>query len=106
MTFVPVGETIVQRRSWGVQTAVSKRVALIGIRIQILRKHVIPLQLESLAKALSHPECDSAVKRFSRASDHKHIAKVKRKGTRWNNRVSLNIKQTFSINVVERCEIH
>src|SRR5215475_2128724 len=100
VTLIAVGEAIVKPRIREIKPAVGKWIALVRVNVKIFRQHVVPLQLEALAKAFFHSDRESAVERFSRARGHKHVAKLRGKGAFRNDNVALRVIESI-VHVVE-----
>src|SRR6266404_2129285 len=62
VTLIAVGKAVIQSRVFGVEATVCEGIPLVRVVIQIFREHVVPLQLEALAKPLSHSYGNTAIK--------------------------------------------
>src|ERR1700704_4789035 len=106
MTLVTVRKTVIQSRVFGVEAAVCEGIALVRVVIQILREHVVPLQLEALAKPLSHSDGNTAIKRLASTGGDKHVAELRAKCPPRDDRISLRVKQAVGIDIEERGQVH
>src|SRR5438445_11350871 len=101
VTLIAVGKAVIQSRLWGEEAKVIEGIALVRVVIQIFREHVVPLQLEPLAEAFPHADREAAIQRLAGTGSDKHIAELRAKGPRRDDRVSLRVKQTVGIDIEE-----
>src|SRR5437016_10000223 len=76
MLFVAVGIGILLREIVKVIIVEAERIPFVGIVVQIFRPNVIRIQLESIVKALAHPNRSAPIKRLcgtSRVGNHPQI---------------------------------